>query len=67
MPHRERPTATTSARSTVEALELCERNIGSYQPVHAPCSTPIDWSVHGGWENNPAEAVACCCTQELEP
>lgn len=50
----------------LEALELCERDLGSYQPVHAPCSASIDWSIHGGWENNPAEAVACCCTQELE-
>lgn len=50
-----------------KALDLCERDLGSFQPVHAPCSAPIDWSIHGGWGSNPAGAVACCCTQELEP
>jgi hypothetical protein len=49
------------------ALELCEWGIGSLQSFTATCDEPIDWSTHGGFENNPSGAVACCCTQEPPP
>lgn len=49
------------------AMEGCESGVGPKYPVHATCDTPIDWSLHGGWEDRPAGAVSCCCTQEPAP
>ena len=47
-----------------DALETCELGLGGQTNIVAPCTTPIDWSMVGGWEHTPAEAVSCCCTQE---
>jgi hypothetical protein len=52
---------------TMEAIDSCEGDIGSSHGVEATCSTPIDWSITGGWEHLPAGAVACCCTQDPVP
>jgi hypothetical protein len=49
------------------ALENCELGLGGQTNVVAPCSAPIDWSIEGGWNRIPAQAVACCCTQDLPP
>lgn len=49
------------------ALEGCELDVGSDRAVPATCDTPFDWSIHGGWEERPAGAVSCCCTQEPAP
>lgn len=50
-----------------DALEACVVGVGSHDGVEATCSTPFDWSIHGGWDDEPAEAVSCCCTQEPRP
>lgn len=52
---------------TRSALQACETRVGSDRGITATCSTSIDWSIRGGWESKAAGAVACCCTQELEP
>jgi hypothetical protein len=46
-----------------DALANCEINVGSQTGIEASCTTPIDWSIEGGWEHEPAGAVSCCCTQ----
>jgi hypothetical protein len=48
-------------------LESCELGLGAQGGVAASCTTPIDWSIEGGWNRIPAQAVACCCTQDLPP
>lgn len=51
-----------------DALQQCEIAVGSVHLVpDAMCTTPIDWSVDGGFEGGTAQAVACCCTQDLPP
>jgi Stigma-specific protein, Stig1 len=50
-----------------DGLERCEQHFGGQTGVQASCTTPIDWSIEGGWENTTAQAVACCCTQNLPP
>lgn len=47
-----------------DGLDRCERSLGGQWATRASCSTPIDWSIEGGWEHIPAQAVACCCTQD---
>lgn len=46
------------------AFELCETRLGSSFLVGGKCSDPIDWSIVYGWDEQPAGAVECCCTQE---
>lgn len=48
-------------------LENCELGLGGQSFFVASCTTPIDWAVKGGFESIPAEAVECCCTQNLPP
>lgn len=48
-------------------LERCEGGMSSEWGTLASCTTPIEWSRVGGWEDVPAEAVSCCCTQDLPP
>jgi hypothetical protein len=50
-----------------DALQNCELGLGAQGSVAASCTTPIDWSIEGGWNRIPAQAVACCCTQDLPP
>lgn len=46
-----------------DALERCEAGLGGQNAIVASCTTPIDWSLEGGWNREPAQAIACCCTQ----
>lgn len=48
-----------------DGLHRCEEGLGGQYGVQASCTTPIDWSIKGGWEHISAQAVACCCTQDL--
>jgi hypothetical protein len=48
-------------------LERCEGGLGSQWGTQASCTTPIDWSIEGGWDFIPAQAVSSCCTQNLPP
>jgi hypothetical protein len=48
-------------------LERCELGLGGQWATQASCTTPIDWSVKGGFQSIPAQAVECCCTQDLPP
>lgn len=48
-----------------DALERCEARFAAYTARDATCTTPIDWSIDGGWEGGTAQAVSCCCTQDL--
>jgi hypothetical protein len=48
-------------------LERCELGLGGQYGVVASCTTPIDWSIKGGFESIPSQAVECCCTQNLPP
>jgi hypothetical protein len=50
-----------------EGLEKCELGFGGQNALQASCTTPIDWSIEGGWDDEPAVAVACCCSQDLPP
>lgn len=47
-----------------DALERCEIGLGGDTGLPATCATPIDWSIEGGWDDEPARAVSCCCTQD---
>lgn len=46
------------------AFELCDTRLGSRFLVDSTCSTPIDWTIVYGWDDQPAGAVECCCTQD---
>lgn len=50
-----------------DGLNSCELGLGAQWGTEASCITPIDWSVKGGFEHIPAQAVDCCCTQDLPP
>jgi hypothetical protein len=50
-----------------DALERCEVGLEGQTFVDATCTTLIDWSIAGGWDYEPAQAVSCCCTQEPPP
>jgi hypothetical protein len=50
-----------------DGLNNCELGLGGQWATDASCTTPIDWSVKGGFESIPAQAVECCCTQNLPP
>lgn len=52
------------AESSLTALEACEGDVGSYNGIEATCTTAIDWSMRGGWNDVEPGAVACCCTQK---
>jgi len=47
-----------------DSLEECEVGFNVGTSVEATCMSPIDWSIEGGWDGEPAKAVSCCCTQD---
>lgn len=47
-----------------DAHDDCELGFAGETSIEASCTTPIDWSIAGGWEGDTARAVACCCTQD---